>query len=231
MNSDEMNLARYIREQSEELQKLSSVARLDLLVHIFGVAALEATKHESTIPAPTFPQFEKMRPRVVAGEEDALRRRAALQEVLESLVDVAVNRSEGKARAAFYIANEVGTGLHHIAGMSPEYGAYTDNFMISNRSLACGLAAAIRRPVITNDVTQDPTWTKWKWLAKAFNYRGCWSFPIESRGGVLHGTFSIYLEDPAQANEQDIQFASMMTDAAAQIIGRHGRNALTGVGS
>lgn len=224
MASDEMNLARYIRERSEELQKLSKDARLDLLVHLFGVAALEATRHERRMRPPVVPHFKQIKHRPPSGEVSDVQRRAALQQALESLVDVAVKRSGRKAQAAFYVADDAGAALHRIAGMSPAYGACTAGFKIGERSLACGLAAAIRRPVITHDVMQDPTWTEWQWLAEAFNYRGCWSFPIEGRGGKIFGTFSMYLTDPSPASDRDMQLASVITDAAAEIIGRHGRN-------
>jgi GAF domain-containing protein len=222
MTGSEMNVASYIRERSEELRKLSKDARLDLLVHIFGVAALEATKHQATMAPPSVPQVAGLRG--IGKQSDAGHRRAALQEILEGLVGVAVKRSEGEAQAAFYMADDGGTGLHRIAGMSTAYGAYTAGFKIGTQSIACGLAAATRRPVITRDITQDPAWRDWEWLAAAFNYRGCWSFPIEGRGGKVFGTFSMYFRNPSQANDRDIQFASIMTDTAAEIIGRRGLN-------
>lgn len=222
MAANEMNVATYIRERSDELQRLSSVARLHLLEHIFGMAALEAAKYESSMPPPMVPALDNLPSQSVAVEDHLARCRSTLQETLEDLVNVAINRSEGKARAAFYVADEFGTGLHRIAGMSPAYGAHTDGFKIGSQSIACGLAAAIRRPVLTDDVMKDPLWKPWQWLAAAFDYRGCWSFPIEGRGGKIFGTFSMYFKNPAQANERDMQFAAIMTDTAAEIIGRRG---------
>jgi GAF domain len=224
MTANEMNVARYIRERSEELRKLSRDARLDLLVHIFGVAALEATKHEDYMAPPMVPTVDNPLRQAIPRDNDAVPCRAALLEVLEGLVGVAVKRSEGEARAAFYVADEVGRGLHRVAGMTTAYGAYTAGFKIGTQSLACGLAAAIRRPVITDDIRKDPTWRDWEWLAAAFNYRGCWSFPIEGRGGKIFGTFSMYFKNPSQATDRDLQFASFMTDTAAEIIGRRGLN-------
>jgi GAF domain-containing protein len=220
MSADEMNVARYIRERSEELKRLSSDTRLDLLAQIFGVAALEATKHEGNMLPHPIPQCNELGSEVAAREADRENRRAALQEILEGLVSVAENRSAGEARAAFYIADDSGTGLHRVAGMSTAYAAYTDGFKVGAQSLACGLAAAVRRPVITPDVTKDPSWGQWRWLASAFNYRGCWSFPIESRGGKVYGTFSMYFTNPSSANDRDIQFASVLTDTAAEIMSR-----------
>jgi two-component system CheB/CheR fusion protein len=223
MTADDMNVAIYIRERSEELQKLSQDARLDLLVHIFGMAALEAMNYENHELPSTAPRFDMRRLQGNADHDSVTIHRTALQEILEDLTNVAINRSDGETRAAFYLANDIGTSLHRVAGMNPAYGKLTDGLKIGTESLACGLAAAIRRPVITEDVTEDPTWREWKWLAEKFNYRGCWSFPIEGRGGKLLGTFSMYFKGPSPANDQDIRFASVMTDAAAEIISRHGR--------
>lgn len=220
MTTVDINVANYIREQSEELQRLSKDARLDLLSHIFSMAAVEASKHELDMLPPDVPQLKDNRLKTSPADDRTILRRAALENALEGLVSAAVKRCELQARAAFYVAAE--TGLHRVAGMTKAYGSYTDGFKIGTQSLACGLAAAIRRPVITSDVTTDSSWADWRWLATAFDYRSCWSFPIEGRGGKVFGTFSMYFKTPLQASDQDIQFASLMTDAAAEIIGRHG---------
>jgi GAF domain-containing protein len=222
MKSNEMNIATYIRERSQELKKLSDDARLDLLAHIFGVAALEAAKHEELMRPPLVPRINELQTQDSVRKDGSSPRQTTLQEVLESLVDVAIKRSEGEARAAFYLSNDVGTGLHRIAGMNKAYGAETDGFRISTSSIACGLAAAIRRPVITDDVKNDPGWSNWLWLAERFEYRGCWSFPIEGRGGKVFGTFSMYFKNPSPVNDRDVQFAEIMTDTAAGIIERQG---------
>ena len=36
----------------------------------------------------------------------------------------------------------------------------------------------------------------------------------------VFGTFSMYFKNPSQANDRDIQFASILTDTAAQLIGQ-----------
>jgi GAF domain-containing protein len=213
-----MSVARYIREQSEELKKLSGEARFDLLAHLFGMAAAEATKQEGGKRARMLAQINRDQPHPDSGDE--AHQREVLQEILAGLVVAAESRSEGEARAAFYIADEGGASLHRIAGMNPAYGAFTAGFAVGKQSIACGLAAAIRRPVVTPDVNTDPAWAEWRWLAEAFNYRGCWSFPIEGRGGKILGTFSMYFTRPSSASGRDFEFASMMTDAAAEIIMR-----------
>lgn len=222
MAKSDMNVAAYIRERSDELQRLSRDARLHLLEHIFRMAALEAARHEGCVVPLVVPQLDNIPLGDITNDDYLSHCRATLQEPLEDLVNVVANWSKGNARAAFYVADQSGAGLHRIAGMSAAYGAHTAGFKIGTQSIACGLAAATRRPVFTEDVTGDPSWRSWQWLAAAFDYRSCWSFPIEGRGGRLFGTLSMYFRSPSLANERDIQFAATISDTAAEIIGRRG---------
>jgi two-component system CheB/CheR fusion protein len=145
-----------------------------------------------------------------------------LADELNLLVRAAIAQARGQARgnvrAAFYAADGRKTALHHVTGMTKEYARCVDGFAISPRSLACGLAAATRRAVITPDVMQEPSWSRWQWLAKDFDYRACWSFPIETTNGKLVGTFAIYLREPAEAKQGDLDFVSELTRAAARIM-------------
>jgi two-component system CheB/CheR fusion protein len=102
--------------------------------------------------------------------------------------------------------------------MTKEYARCVDGFAISPRSLACGLAAATRRAVITPDVMQEPLWNRWQWLAKDFDYRACWSFPIETPNGKLVGTFAMYHREPAEAGQRDLELVSELTHTAAKIM-------------
>jgi hypothetical protein len=148
-------------------------------------------------------------------------KRASLAELLEVLVCIAIEHAGGKARAAFYLADDEGARLHHLVGMTPSYARHVDGFEISPQSLACGLAAAIRRPIITPDVLAEGRWNKWQWLAKEFDYRACWSFPVETPGGKLVGTFAMYFRDPTEATPRDLDLASALTRTAGTIISRH----------
>ena len=47
--------------------------------------------------------------------------------------------------------------------------------------IAC--RASARQPIITRDVTEEPRWKPWLWLANEFDYRACWSFPVETSSG------------------------------------------------
>jgi GAF domain len=144
--------------------------------------------------------------------------RASLADILDVLVRTANQYADGGARAAFYIADADGTALHHVVGMPQAYARHVDGFSIGPESLACGLAAATGQPIITRDVTEEPLWTPWLWLAKEFDYRACWSFPIGTSAGKVLGTFAMYYKEPREATQRDLDVAATLTRAAALII-------------
>ena len=145
----------------------------------------------------------------------------SLADLLAVLVHSAIDLTGGRARAAFYRANANGSELHHITGMAQAYARCVDGFAISGQSLACGLAAFTRQPIITPDVFAEPRWKPWLWLAKEFNYRACWSLPIETSAGKVVGTFAMYYKDPTEATPPDLDLASTLTRTASTIISHH----------
>jgi GAF domain-containing protein len=151
---------------------------------------------------------------------EAAENRSSLADLLDVLVSTAVEHSDGKARAAFYLADPNQTELRHIIGMPQAYAHYVDGFAIGPQSLACGLAAATRRPVITPDVAKEPRWKQWLWLAEQFGYRACWSFPVSASSGEIVGTFAVYYEEPREATPRDFDLAALLTRTAAGIISR-----------
>jgi GAF domain-containing protein len=58
-------------------------------------------------------------------------------------------------------------------------------------------------------------------MAEAFNYRGCWSFPIHTTARKFVGTFAVYWRKPRKATSRDVEFAGLVTQTAAIIIARH----------
>ncbi|HKR47210.1 MAG TPA: ATP-binding protein [Paraburkholderia sp.] len=160
----------------------------------------------------------------VAAQKEAFQaavNNAPLAVSLEVLTRVAVRQMGGRARCAFYIANAQQTELRHVTGMSEDYAASVDGFRIAADSFACGLAAYMRQPVITPDVSEDPTWKEWLWLAQQHGYRGCWSFPVETSAGKVVGTFTMYHEAPRKPTQLDRELAMRLAQTAAIIISRH----------
>ena len=149
---------------------------------------------------------------------------APLEESLGILADIVTEETAGEARTAFYIADPDVTCLHPIRGAGDMPKSYTnqmEGFVIGKDSLACGLATATGRPVLTRDVFEEPLWKPWVHLAKEYDFRGCWSFPIETRDGKPIGTFALYFASAREAAPHDLALADVVTQAAAIIISRH----------
>lgn len=144
---------------------------------------------------------------------------APLSESLDVLIRTAIKQFRGEAKCAFYIANAAGTELQHVVGMPEEYARRV--FKIGPESLACGLAVHTGEPQITEDVRDDPRWKSWLWLAQHYDYRACWSFPVRTSTGKAIGTFTMCFQSPRQATSRDLQFANVLTNAAAIIISKH----------
>jgi PAS domain S-box-containing protein len=66
---------------------------------------------------------------------------------------------------------------------------------------ACGLAVALKAPVFTPDVAEDPRWadSTWPKLMMDHDLRSCRSTPILSGDGKVLGVFAIYQNAPAAA--------------------------------
>lgn len=139
---------------------------------------------------------------------------------LGALVRTATDALGPGTRAAFYLSADGGGSLH-VVGMSAAYARAVNGFKIGRQSRACGPAASAGRPVLTADVMEDARWKPWRWLAKRFDYRGCWTFPIRSSSGRVVGTLAIYSRQPRAATERELRLASLLTHTAAIIIAQH----------
>ena len=160
----------------------------------------------------------------LAGQGDALEaalNHAPLATSLGVLVRTATDRLGGEARAAFYLTRPEGTTLSHVIGMPAAYAEAINGFKIGPESLSCGLAAHTGQPVLTSDVTKDPLWAPWLWLAEKIDFRGCWSFPIHTTAKKYVGTFALYWRKPREATTRDLEFAALVTQTAGIIIARH----------
>ena len=149
---------------------------------------------------------------------------AKLEDSLAILARLVTEETAGQARTAFYIADPDLTCLNPIRGagdMPESYMKQVEGFVIGMDSLACGLATATGRPVLTRDVFEEPLWKPWVHLAKEYDFRGCWSFPIETRDGKPLGTFAQYFTTAREAAPRDLALADVVTQAAAIIISRH----------
>ena len=130
-----------------------------------------------------------------------------------------ISESGDQRRCAFYLAE--GQTLTHVVGMAEGYASVVNGMVISSDSLACGLAVAQGEPVITRDVLEEPRWNDLAWLARQFDFRGCWSFPVKTAAGESLGSLAMYFEHPHLPDAVDLELAAAFTHTAAIIIWRH----------
>jgi PAS domain S-box-containing protein len=106
----------------------------------------------------------------------------------------------------------------HAGNMSPLYLAEIDGFILGKDAPACGLSVPAGQPRLTADVFEDPLWEPCLHLARKYDYRACWSFPIKTKDQNVVGTFAMYFHQPRPATEQDIALADVATRTAAMVI-------------
>lgn len=143
---------------------------------------------------------------------------APLETSLAFLIEAATSQMEPKCRGAFFLADAEGKTLRHVVGMPEAYAQCVDGFKISADSLACGLAVAQAAPVITPDVRQEPRWLPWLWLAEQFDFRACWSFPVETAAGKCVGTLALYFREPYHGSPQDRELVATLVHTAGILV-------------
>lgn len=149
---------------------------------------------------------------------------ASLAHSLNLLARMVTKETKDEARTAFYIANEEGTSLSPVYGagdMPSDYLDQVNGFAIGDQAVTCGLAIPKGAAVITPDVFEEPLWRPWTWLAQAFDYRGCWCFPIQTREDKGVGTFAMYFRTRREASPQDMALADIVTRSAAVIMANY----------
>lgn len=163
----------------------------------------------------------------LAGQKEAFQlavNGAPLQASLDVLLRTAVEQAGDGARASFFLVDADGAHLRAVmgAGNMPEsYLRRVDGGEIAPNVPACRAAAYLGQPVITRDVEQDPAWSSSLPVAREYDFRACWSFPIQMLSGRVLGTFAMYYSEPRDVTPRDLDLAGIVTQAAAIIISRH----------
>lgn len=151
-------------------------------------------------------------------------RGAPLEESLNLVAEMVAAETDGHARTAFYITERGGTQLHAVRGagnMSDAFLDLVDRLLSDDGSLACGLAMPTGQPVMIRDVLEELRWAACHPIARAHDYRACWSFPIKTREHQPVGTWAIYFRGPREVTPDDLAFADIVTQTAAVIIASH----------
>lgn len=148
---------------------------------------------------------------------------APLRTSLDILVRAVVARFEAGTRAVFYTVDRAGAGLHPFSsagGMEEGYLRRVAGFRVGIDSISCGLSVATGEPVLIADVEQAPGMAEWLPVAREFDFRGCWSFPIQRSAGKSLGTLALYFRQPRDATPAEVSLAETITQAAGILMSR-----------
>ncbi len=105
--------------------------------------------------------------------------------------------------------------------MPPEYDAQIEGLEIGPEVGSCGTAAFTKQPVWVSDVQVDPRWVAYRELAKRFNFRACWSYPIQNAHGEVLGTFAVYFPTERAPESSEKEVLSRGASLAALILEIH----------
>lgn len=184
-----------------------------------------ATRNAET--ADEVPRINEERMRAMKEAYQSVVNGEKAEDSLKPLSQLVVNETRGDARTAFYVADDNGACLHPVFGagtMDVDYLTEIDNSPTGEDPPACGLHIPTGKPVILYDVLSESPSKSLTSLARKYQYRSCWSFPIITRGNKTVGAFAMYFKSPRKATGQDLLLVEIVTSTAAVIISNYSGN-------
>jgi len=146
---------------------------------------------------------------------------APLEEVLD-LVMAYVEKARPDFLGSIMLVDA--DGKHLLSSAAPslpaDFTAAINDIEIGEGAGSCGTAAWRGQTVITEDVRTHPYWTPYKHLALKAGLLACWSEPIFDSAGKVLGTFGIYLRQPGQPTEDEMELVRRASHLAAIAIER-----------
>lgn len=116
------------------------------------------------------------------------------------------------------------TGQCLTSGAAPSlpdsYNHAINGLSIGSNRGSCGTAAHEKVPVIVSDTDIDPRWADFRSLARQYDLRACWSFPVFSSRGTVLGTFALYYRTPRSPSPEELQLIEDLSLLAAIAIER-----------
>lgn len=100
------------------------------------------------------------------------------------------------------------------------YSAALDGIAIAEGNGSCGTAAWSGKTVIAADIRTHPYWEAYKPLAVQAGLLACWSEPIHGSSGRVLGTFGVYLQQPGEPSDSDLETIRHASHLAAIAIER-----------
>ncbi|MDP8995839.1 MAG: PAS domain-containing protein, partial [Pseudomonadota bacterium] len=146
---------------------------------------------------------------------------APLEGVLDHLVRLVESQLSGIIGSVLLL-DEDGQHLRHGAAptLAESYLKAIEGVRIGPKVGSCGTAAYLREPVIVKDIMSDPLWEDYRELAAKYNYRSCWSTPIQAHDGTVLGVFAMYSTTVREPTEMETHLIDVTTRIAGIAIER-----------
>lgn len=124
---------------------------------------------------------------------DALIAGRPLREILTDIAKRLEALTPG-TRVSILVADPRDGRLYTAAAPSlPDfYNAAVDGLEVREGCGSCGSAAALKKPVVVEDIDDHPYWQPYLEIAHRADIRACWSVPFFDDGGAVLGTVGCY---------------------------------------
>jgi c-di-GMP-specific phosphodiesterase len=95
--------------------------------------------------------------------------------------------------------------LRHAAApsLAPAYTTAIDGLPVALGMGACGTAAALREPVVIDDIHTDVRGAAFREVCDANELRSVWSHPLLDQAGDVLGTFAVYRDSPHRPDQTE----------------------------
>lgn len=144
---------------------------------------------------------------------DLISHKVSLPVILEAIARWVENHSYNKSTIASILLLDA-EGKHLLYGAAPglpqEFSKAIHGLPIGPAAGSCGTAAFTRETVVTEDIQSDPIWKDLKDLALKFDLKSCWSTPLISKAGKIHGTFALYSNQRGTPTAADLQMIHLV---------------------
>ena len=141
------------------------------------------------------------------------------QEILDGLNQKAEKHSTGMMSSILILDKSKKILRYGSAPNLPaEYIKKTSKVFLGPNEGACGTAAFLKRTIITEDISLDPRWEKYKKVPLEFGLRACWATPIFDFEGEVLGTFASYFTQPRRPSLAEMQLIKTSANFAALAI-------------
>ena len=105
-------------------------------------------------------------------------------------------------------------------GLPKFYNDLVEGLAIGEGVGSCGSAAALRKPVIVDDVFNHPYWAPYQEIARQAGFAACWSHPVMQPDGTVIATFATYYRTRRAPTEDELSTIRAFAEILRLAIGQ-----------